>query len=89
MNFEEILDTYKNQIDTIDFEIIYLLSRRFQIWEEIAGIKKIEWIEAFKDDRWNELLQKLIEEADDKQIDKKLVEDLWDVIHKETLRRES
>jgi len=31
----EILENFRNQIDTIDEEIIYLLSRRFEIVKQI------------------------------------------------------
>ena len=89
MSFEEILENYRNQIDTIDFEIIYLLSRRFQIVEEIGNIKKAEWIDAYQPDRWNVLREKLLEEADDKGVNKELIENIWDLIHKESLHRES
>jgi chorismate mutase len=40
MSFDVLLENYRNQIDTLDFEIIYLLSRRFQIVNEIGNIKK-------------------------------------------------
>lgn len=88
MPYEELLENYRNQIDTLDFEIIYLLSRRFQIVEEIGNIKKEAWVEPYQKDRWEELMAKLMEEAEDKQVNKKLVEDIWNLIHQESLRRE-
>jgi chorismate mutase len=88
MSFEELLENYRNQIDTIDFEIIYLLNRRFQIVNQIGKIKKNEGIEPYQADRWKELLDKLVEEADDKNVDKKLVEDIWNLIHTEALKQE-
>ena len=88
MSFEVLLENYRNQIDTLDFEIIYLLSRRFQIVNEIGTIKKEAWVEAHQPDRWEALMKKLSEEADDKWVDKKLVEEIWKLIHIEALKRE-
>jgi len=35
MELDDLLKNYREQIDTIDIEIIYLLSRRFALVEEI------------------------------------------------------
>ncbi|MBT3729103.1 hypothetical protein HOF65_02820 [bacterium] len=35
MEHKELLQIYRDQIDTLDKEIIYLLTRRFQIVNEI------------------------------------------------------
>ncbi len=35
MEHNEILQTYRDQIDTIDSEIIYLLSRRLEIVKQV------------------------------------------------------
>jgi len=66
MSFEAVLENYRNQIDTLDFEIIYLLSRRFQIVKEIGNIKKEANIEPYQPDRWEALMKKLLEESADK-----------------------
>lgn len=88
MSYKELLENYRQQIDTIDFEIIYLLSRRFKIVDEIGNIKKEAGTEAYQADRWKELTTKLSEEAEDKQVDLKLVESIWELIHSESLKRE-
>jgi len=40
MELDELLVSFRNQIDTIDEEIIYLLSRRFELVKQIGNIKK-------------------------------------------------
>jgi len=40
MKYEELLQHYRDQIDTIDLEMIYLLSRRFEIVKQIGLLKK-------------------------------------------------
>jgi len=40
MELDEYLKNFREQIDTLDHEIIYLLSRRFTLVEQIGKIKK-------------------------------------------------
>jgi chorismate mutase len=35
MDFNELLTNYRDQIDTLDKELLYLLSRRFEIVKQI------------------------------------------------------
>jgi chorismate mutase len=35
MELDKLLETFRDQIDTIDIEIIYLLSRRFELVKQI------------------------------------------------------
>lgn len=88
MKEKSIFNVLRNQIDTIDEEIIYLLSRRFECVKQIGNIKKEMWIPALQTDRWDKLLQNLYDEADDKWINKELVKNIWLLIHAEALRIE-
>jgi len=88
MKLDELLKNYREQIDTIDYEIIYLLSRRFWLVEQIWKIKKERWENALQPKRWENLLNNLFLEADDKNINRKFVEEMWNLIHKEALKIE-
>ena len=88
MELDELLKNYREQIDTIDFEIIYLLSRRFWLVEQIWKIKKERWENALQPKRWKNLLNNLFLEADNKNIDRKFIEEMWNLIHKEALKIE-
>ena len=85
MELDDLLKNYREQIDTIDIEIIYLLSRRFALVEEIWNIKKENWENPLQPKRWSELLENLFEEARDKNVDKNLVKTIWNAIHKQSL----
>ncbi len=88
MNLDELLASLRNQIDTIDEEFIYLLSRRFELVKQIGKIKKDLWEEALQPKRWEEVLEKLYAEADDKGVSRDVVESIWTLIHKEALKIE-
>lgn len=85
MDNKELLENYRLQIDTLDKEMIYLLSRRFTIVNEIGNIKKQEWIQPLQQDRWKRLMNENIEVANDLWVSEWLIKDLWERIHKESL----
>jgi len=88
MELDELLTSLRNQIDTIDEEVIYLLSRRFELVKQIWNIKKDLWEEALQPKRWEEVLDNLYAEADDKWVSREVVEKIWNSIHEEALRLE-
>lgn len=87
-NTELILQEYRNQIDTIDKEIVYLLSRRFEAVKSIWDIKKVNNITALQPGRWQEVLDKLKENSVDFWVNYDFLESMWNLIHKEALRLE-
>ncbi|MDQ7009855.1 MAG: chorismate mutase [Candidatus Gracilibacteria bacterium] len=88
MELDEYLKNFREQIDTLDHEIIYLLSRRFIIVEQIGLIKKDIGAESIQPKRWEELMYKVLEEAKDKHLSEDLVKKIWNLIHKESLKIE-
>ena len=89
MESNELLKNYREQIDTLDYEIIYLLSRRFALVKEIWKIKKENNKKILQSKRWKELMKNLLSEAKNRNVDKDLVSTIWDLIHKESLILES
>ena len=88
MEYNELLNTYRIQIDTLDKEIIYLLSRRFEIVNQIWIIKKENNIPALQKDRWEELLNDNIQAGKELLVSESLIRDVWEKIHAESLRIE-
>ena len=56
MEYNELLKIYRDQINTIDKELIYLLARRFQIVNEIGLIKKENNISVLQKEIFEKLL---------------------------------
>ena len=86
MDNKNLLQHYRDQIDTIDLEIVYLLSRRFWIVNEIWKIKKEADISILQEERWDNLLTMLFEEADERWLERSFIRNLWEKIHQESLR---
>ena len=57
------LDDIRNQIDTIDHDLLDLLSRRAELVHEVGLIKKRDGLQIYAPEREEALLRKLIEKA--------------------------
>ena len=88
MNNKELMQNFREQIDTLDKELLYLFSRRFTIVNEIWKIKKQDNIQALQPDRWKKLLTENILVWEDLWLNKEFIEDIWTRIHEESLEIE-
>lgn len=88
MKNKELLENFREQIDTLDAELLYLLSRRFTIVNEIWNFKKINWMQPLQNDRWNKVLSEKIEIGEELWLKKEFIENIWNRIHQESLEIE-
>ena len=88
MEYNELLENYRAQIDTLDKEMIYLLSRRFEIVNQIWILKKDNNIEVLQIDRWKKLLNENVEVGNELWVSELIIRDIWERIHKESLKIE-
>jgi len=88
MENKELMWIYREQINTLDKELIYLLFRRFEIVKQIWIIKKQDWIVPLDNDRWNQLLNENLEVSREFWLNDNLIIDIWNRIHIESLEIE-
>lgn len=84
----ELLKIYRDQIDTLDKELIYLFSRRFEIVKQIGLLKKVENIAPLDNNRWQQLLKENIEISREYGLKDEFIIDVWNRIHSESLKLE-
>ncbi len=85
MENSELLENYREQINTLDKELIYLFFRRFEIVKEIWKIKKQDWIAPLDNSRWKELMDDNLEVSREFWLKDDFVNDIWNRIHKQSL----
>jgi len=85
---KELLQQFRDQVKTIDLEIIYLLSRRFENVKQIWLLKKELNLDIHQENRWQELLWDVLEEADERMLDKEFITSIWNLIHEESKKRQ-
>ena len=88
MEPKDILQNYREQIDSLDAELLYLLSRRFEIVTQVWELKVENDIPFLQSNRWNEVLNEKIEMWAELKISKSFIEDVWNRIHDEALKIE-
>jgi len=88
MQNQELLRNYREQINSLDKELLYLFSRRFIIVSEIGKIKKLEKMQALQLSRWEELMKENIESWLEMGLEKDFIIDIWERIHKQSLEIE-
>jgi chorismate mutase len=65
-----------------------LFAKRFEVVAQIWSIKKELWLKPLDKDRWQEVLEKAILEWKKLWLDKDFTIDIWERIHKESLKIE-
>lgn len=87
-NIDVILKEYREQIDWIDKELVYLLSRRFEIVKTVWELKKIYKVVPLQPNRWQEVLNKLEENWKNFWVSQDFLKEVWELIHQEALKIE-
>ncbi len=80
--FEEQLNSFRNKIDVLDQNIIDLLNDRKEIIKQIATFKNDNQLTIFQIERWFEMLQKRKESAASLALNKQMVAEIFELIHK-------
>lgn len=78
------MQQFRDQVKTIDLEIIYLLSRRFENVKQIWLLKKELNMETHQENQWNELLWDVLAESRERMLDDDFIVNIWNLIHEES-----
>lgn len=85
-NSTQILEKYRNQIDSIDNQIIELLSQRMSVIKNIGQLKKQKNISAFQINRWRKMIRSRIEFGNKIGLNKSFLKKMLQIVHKESIR---
>lgn len=84
-DFNSKLTTLRTQIDNLDSKLITILANRMQIADAIGQLKKEKNVAVLQSNRWNEVLQRMIEEGEDKDLSEDFILRLFKAIHQESI----
>ncbi len=88
-NTSHILETFREQIDSIDYQLLELLAQRMDIVRKIGVYKKERKITIFQLRRWIEIMQTRGEFAGKANLSSNFVKQLLRLIHKESIREQT
>ena len=83
--YNKNLSNLRLQIDETDAKLVEVLVKRMQIADEIGKLKKEHNVSVLQNDRWKNILDKLIDEGASKGLSKEFVTNLFKAIHQESI----
>lgn len=72
------------KIDKVDKNLIKLISKRFNLTEQVAYSKLNSGETIHQNSRWQEVLKKLESQAKSKKLSYPMLEKIWNEIHEES-----
>ena len=78
----------RSRIDILDDQLLDLLKRRMDISDEIGQLKKINNVAILQNQRWHEILGKVILEGEQHDLNEEFIIQLFKVIHQESINRQ-
>lgn len=85
----QFLADIRTRIDAADERLVNVLAERFGLVEEIGKIKHDNGITVFQLQRWFDILQDRTQQAQLKGLEKKFITELFSVIHKYSVNRQT
>jgi chorismate mutase len=82
---KKTLEEYRQEIDTVDEELLTVLAKRFDIVREIGKLKKEKKILPLDEKRWEEVIDKINNKATKLNLSKNFIKNIYDEIHKAAL----
>ena len=86
--FRTGISALRAQIDAVDAEIIDALARRVEISRQIGRLKKENNISIVQAERWDVVLEDVLSRAEASGLDKKLVEEIFALIHANSVKQQ-
>ncbi len=87
-NANFLLHELRNQIDSIDDELLSLLAKRSEISTKIGVVKKENNLTVLQLDRWNTILSNYIEKGKNLGLNGEIVKEIFELIHKDSIDRQ-
>ncbi|MCC6752644.1 MAG: bifunctional 3-deoxy-7-phosphoheptulonate synthase/chorismate mutase type II [Saprospiraceae bacterium] len=87
--FNTAVEKIRVGIDQVDSEILRLISHRMELAEQIGRVKKKFGVSIFQPPRWEEIVQRLLEDGRELVLSEEFIFSLIEAIHIESIQRQS
>ncbi len=87
-DFQEDIEELRSRIDGLDKEIMQLLGNRLKVAEQIGLYKKKNNIAILQQSRWNEIIDKAMEQAEPMGLSKEFVSKFLKAVHQESINHQ-
>jgi chorismate mutase len=83
--YQSKLASYRKKIDEFDSKILEIIGKRMDVASKIGSLKKEKNVAVLQNNRWNEILGKMILEGEEKGLSNEFVMHLFKAIHQESI----
>ena len=83
--FKNKLNTLRTKIDVVDHQIINQLGKRMKIADDIGALKKKNNVAILQTNRWNEVLENMVNEGKENNLSEEFVTKFLKAIHQESI----
>jgi chorismate mutase len=87
--FLHTLEDLRQQIDKFDDELLTIIEERMKVAEKIGEYKKINNITILQPDRWQEILNKVLEKGKNRDLSDDFLIGLFKAIHQESINKQT
>lgn len=84
-DYNQKLSGLRAQIDELDSKLINILAKRMKIAGNIGLLKKEKNVAVLQSNRWHQILEKMIEEGEQKGLSEEFILKLFKAIHQESI----
>ncbi len=82
------LQALRSHIDIIDAELLDIFEKRMKVANEIGTLKKEKNVAVLQNKRWNDILQKMVQQGKDKGLSEEFVVKIFKAIHQESINKQ-
>lgn len=86
--FVSKLNGLRAKIDIVDTQLLQVLSKRMKVAEAIGKVKKSQNVAILQNQRWNEILGKMIMEGQENQLSEEFILKIFKAIHQESINHQ-
>ncbi|MFS1478845.1 chorismate mutase [Vibrio lentus] len=86
--FQQNLINLRMQIDLLDNQLLNTLGKRMQVAQDIGVLKKTNNSSLRKNQRWNEVIDKIVLKADEVGLSEDFILNVFNGIHQESLKNQ-
>jgi chorismate mutase len=87
--FHAALEKFRQQINHLDDELMFILSQRMKVAEKIATYKKDNNITILQTKRWNEILDRACKKGEKLGLSKEFITKYFDAVHLESISHQT
>lgn len=85
----DIFESFRSKIDSIDYQLLELLSQRMKVVEDIGGYKSHNNISILQLRRWKQIIETRVDYGNKLGLDNIFIKQILQLIHDESIRKQT